>query len=62
MNEKWIEHSHDSAECCRDDFLDNGFTDLNRFEYLDTMGLFETSWMIYRYHSNIRGYGYPNDE
>jgi len=62
MNKLWIEHSHYGAECCRDDFLDDGFVDLQRFEYLDTIGLFETSWMIYDYHKERDEYGYPNNE
>ncbi|KKK55386.1 hypothetical protein LCGC14_3075070 [marine sediment metagenome] len=63
MNKLWIEHSHNSAECCRDEFFDDGVVDLRRFEYLDTMGLFETSWMIYEDHEDQRSeYGYPNNE
>jgi len=62
MNEQWIKASHDNAKCCREDFLGDGFTDLQGFEYLDTIGLFETSWMIYKYHRERREYGYPNNE
>lgn len=61
MNKRWIEASHESAECCREEFLDNHTVELPRFEYLDTIGLFETSWMIYEYHKDTR-YGYPYNE
>lgn len=62
MNKLWIEHSHDSAECWRDDFLGGDPDDLEWFEYLDTIGLFETSWMIYGYHKERPEYGYPSNE
>ena len=65
MNKIWIEHSHSNAECCREDLLDINVSSLARFEYLDTMGLFETSWMIYKYHNNKNtdhDYGYPSNE
>lgn len=65
MNELWIEHSHYSSNCCLEDFLDNHNTDLEQFEHLDVMGLFETSWMIYPYHNdqeNNNSYGYPDYE
>ena len=62
MNKLWIKHSHANAECCRRDFLDNGNVNLEKFEYLDTIGLFETSWMIYDYHPGRCEYGYPNNE
>ena len=65
MNKLWINHSYYSAECCLDDFLDNNNTNLEQFEHLDVMGLFETSWMIYPYHNdqiNKNHYGYPGNE
>lgn len=62
MNKLWIEHSHDSAECCREDFSDGRVIDLEKYEYLDSMGLFETSWMIYEYHTGRIEYGYPGHE
>lgn len=64
MNKLWVEHSHDSAECCREDLLDNYSVDfLEKFEYLDVIGLFETSWMIYDHRPAADGaYGYPSDE
>lgn len=61
MNKLWIEDSHDSADCCREDFIDRGISNFDQGEYLDTMGFFETSWMIYEYHDD-REYGYPNNE
>lgn len=62
MNKIWIEHSHNSAEYCRDDFLDEEDDDLEWFEYLDIIGLFETSWLIYGHHKERPEYGYPNNE
>lgn len=60
MNKQWIEDSHLSAERCR-----NG-DDLDIFEYLDTIGLYETCWMILDfddYTEHDKGhYGYPNNE
>ncbi|KKK55384.1 hypothetical protein LCGC14_3075050, partial [marine sediment metagenome] len=45
MNKLWIEHSHYEADRCRkSSWIADG---LDRFEYLDTIGLFETGWMIY---------------
>lgn len=33
---------------------------LERFEYLDIMGLFETGWMVYPHKNNSRfDFGYP---
>jgi len=61
MNKLWVEHSHDSADCCREDFLDRSISNFDQDEYLDIMGFFETNWMTYEYHDN-RGYGYPNNE
>ena len=62
MNNLWIGHSHESAEYVRDDFLDNSVDDLKWFEYLDVIGCFETSWMIYEFHPNKIEYGYPNEQ
>ncbi|KKL14452.1 hypothetical protein LCGC14_2515490 [marine sediment metagenome] len=62
MNKLWIEHSYVNAECCRDEFFDKDADDLEWFEYLDTIGLFETSWLIYEYHNERIGYGYPDNE
>ncbi len=59
MNEKWIEHSHDDGVCYREELL-LGPCELNRFEYLDAIGLFETNWMVYEYEGYGRNrYGYP---
>ena len=45
MNKRWIEASHHEANRCRQNsWIVDG---LDIFEYLDTMGLFETGWMIY---------------
>lgn len=57
MNENWIEASFRCAKrCCDGDFA----SPLKLFEYLDTMGLFETSWMIFDHAANVgNGFGYP---
>jgi len=62
MNKLWIEDSHFSAVSYREELLDNHNVHLERYEYLDTIGLFETSWMVYDYHKTRREYGYPNNE
>ena len=63
MNKQWIHASHIEASRCRKSpWIADG---LNILEYLDTMGLFETGWMIYdfnTYHDEKRKYGYPNNE
>jgi len=56
MNKRWIEHSHLSAD--HYDVTNN--PNLKQVRELDMMGLFETSWMIYKHPGNI--YGYPNNE
>ncbi|KKM70271.1 hypothetical protein LCGC14_1442430 [marine sediment metagenome] len=56
MNENWIEASFRCAKRC----CDGTFTSsLTRFEYLDAVGLFETSWMIFDHTSSDNGFGYP---
>ena len=57
MNEQWIEASFRSAKRC----CDGTFTfPLKRFEYLDAVGLFETSWMIFDHTANAgNDFGYP---
>ena len=59
MNERWIEDSHDNAKCCREVVLNCGSVGLEKFECLDIVGLFETSWMIYQCHEGENKYGYP---
>lgn len=56
MNENWIEASFRSGNHCRN----STFTrPLELFEYLDTVGLFETSWMVYSHSSTGLHFGYP---
>lgn len=55
MNKLWIEHSHDDSTLHREEY---NIKRLSRFEYLDMVGLLETSWMIYE-HTGRRKYGYP---
>lgn len=58
MNELWIEHSYRVAKTHREDNW--SFEDeLERYEYLDTMGLFETSWMTFEHKPDNDDYGYP---
>jgi len=60
MNKLWIEASHREANRCRQSsWIADG---LDKYEYLDTMGLFETSWMVYEfdeYEGEKDRYGYP---
>lgn len=59
MNKTWIEASHCEANRCRQSsWIADG---LDKSEYLDTMGLFETGWMIYDFdvHDEKDEYGYP---
>ena len=56
MNEEWIRASFRSAKRC----CDGAFpSPLKRFEYLDAVGLFETSWMIFDHVSASNSFGYP---
>ncbi|KKK55385.1 hypothetical protein LCGC14_3075060 [marine sediment metagenome] len=64
MNKQWIEDSHLNVERCRmESWHEDG---LDRFEYLDIIGLYETCWMVFDfddYTEHDKGhYGYPNDE
>ena len=63
MNKLWIEHSYyDAILRCEDDPL-IGIDKLAQFEYLDVMGLYETSWMVYEHEKQAKDeYGYPNNE
>jgi len=57
MNKRWIEASHYEAN--QNSWIADG---LDRYEYLDTIGLFETGWMIYDfdiYDEEKDKYGYP---
>ncbi len=58
MNELWIEHSYRVAKTHREDswFYSD---ELKRYEYLDTMGLFETSWITFEHKPDNADYGYP---
>jgi len=60
MNKLWIEHGYNTVSRCRKE-LSNQTIVLRGFEYLDVIGLFETSWMIYPHHNNFNpnNYGYP---
>ena len=58
MNKLWIEHSYDVAKLYREDnWIYN--SELEGYEYLDTMGLFETSWMTFEHGPDNDDYGYP---
>lgn len=62
MNKLWVEHGYNTSSRCRKDLLNHNIV-LQRFEYLDVIGLFETCWIIYEYHNNKdRNYGYPRNE
>ena len=57
MNKSWIKASHSVAKRCRQNsWIADG---LDRYEYLDTMGLFETSWITFEHKPNNDDYGYP---
>ncbi len=60
MNKQWIEDSYLSTTHGRDE------DDLDRFEYLDMIGLYETCWMIYDFDDytehDKNHYGYPSNE
>jgi len=58
MNKLWIEASHYEAKCYRrNSRIADG---LDRYEYLDIIGLFETGWMITDHRLFRKGqYGYP---
>ncbi len=53
MNDKWIAHSHLSAE----HYSINDKPNIKQVRELDMVGLFETSWMIFNHPDGI--YGYP---
>ena len=63
MNKQWIEDSHLSADRCRNEYWPD---DLDGFDHLDMVGLYETCWMITDfddYTEHDKGhYGYPNNE
>ncbi|KKL14453.1 hypothetical protein LCGC14_2515500 [marine sediment metagenome] len=58
MNKLWIEHSYDVAKRYREDsrIYDS---ELEGYKYLDTIGLFETSWMTFEHGPDNDDYGYP---
>jgi len=61
MNKLWIEASHSVAKRCQhNSWIADG---LDRYEYLDTIGLFETGWMTYDFDAYGRyerdKYEYP---
>ncbi len=59
MNKSWIKASHSVAKRCRQNsWIADG---LDRYEYLDTIGLFETSWMTFEAYGRYERdkYGYP---
>ena len=65
MNNLWIEDSHYEAKRCLEQ---PGYRvdDLDRFDYLDMIGLFETCWIIYDFddftNSDRIMSGYPQHE
>jgi len=64
MNKLWIKHSHHEAITHRNEGPPFDSDHFVGYEYLDMMGLFETSWMIYEYHGSEddHEYGYPGYE
>ena len=65
MNNLWIEDSHYEANRCRKR-ISHDIDTLDKFEYLDMMGLFETCWMIHDFDDytehDKNHYGYPSNE
>jgi len=62
MNKLWIEHSYDAALFLRRENISIDAVELFKYEYLDVMGLYETSWMVYNFkdcEENKDRYGYP---
>lgn len=65
MNNQWIRNCHIGAERYRKEswWAVDG---LDIYAYLDTIGLFETCWMIYDFDDCTDRdrimYGYPSDE
>ena len=57
MNEIWVIASQHIAEQCRD-----SIRSLEKFEYLDIMGLFETGWIVYSHTISGHDFGYPINE
>ena len=55
MNTKWIDASHDSM--LHMNARDN--SNLKMVRVLDSVGMFETSWMIFNHVTNR--YGYPSN-
>ena len=66
MNKLWIEDCHDNAKRCLKELWHEDADGLDRFEYLDMIGLYETCWMVSDfddYTEHDKGhYGYPNNE
>lgn len=54
MNKRWIQDSQIVAARFQSS---NEY--LERFEYLDIMGLFETGWMVYNHTIGSNTFGYP---
>ena len=59
MNKQWVQDSHYEANRCRK-LSGYRVDDLDIYEYLDIIGLFETGWMITDHRLFRKGqYGYP---
>lgn len=58
VNETWMIASHHIAKRYGETFLFND-RPLERFEYLDVMGLFETGWIVYNHTRSGHDFGYP---
>ena len=56
MNKNWIAASFSVGNHCRNGIFTRP---LELFEYLDVMGLFETSWMVYPHSNTGHRFGYP---
>ena len=56
MNENWIKASFHVGNRCRNGVFARP---LELFEYLDVMGLFETSWMVFDHEWGGSKFGYP---
>jgi len=69
MNKQWVQDSHYEANRCRE-LSGYRVDDLDIFEYLDMIGLYETCWIIYDFDdyngsdsdSDRIMYGYPSNE
>lgn len=57
MNEVWISDSHESAAYYRSGQRYDPEENMQIIRILDTIGMFETSWLLFNHPHNK--YGYP---